>query len=670
MSNLLEALKKAQAEKLSFNGDEDQSPQQEKQTKTSTIAEEDLVLLLNKTDEAKINKTVSLDDSEPKLTQKTDIERSMEATSNPERDLNRDELNNQAQTEDEITNLTFDQNTPSFSLSFLEEGPAGKNDQDSSIEVSELEKPSSMEELHLTSLADEVLDESAMETTEPTAKSKKTSHQGLETPELQLKAEENLETAPVDQTEEVPQKEVEEAEKEDVKKVENIAQQLDLSTDEPVKEERLNAHNKESMDNEQKTTQTSNQTNKQESDSSYDWSLSQIPGFEMETKSSNSDNNQNNKDNKNNESEESKNYVSLLQKSQQMKPGKKRGPLNKALLFLLFAITILLMVAYFVWEYLKNIQTQTNLEVMTYQNKLNEIASETKVKAPVAMPNNQKTNVSASTPLQEATPTKKVIPSQQQAKGKSTPEKPKVIKNKKIESKAKIIKQEPLSKTPQIKKENQKTTKNLSNAQEQVQIQSKTEKDLRLQAYEAFQQGDYAQSQQLYRKAALKYPRDINVWLGLGATSLALGENEAALKYYQQALKLGSTNFDANKAVAMLTSQKDQNWLMQVKNLWLSAPNDPDINFMLGSYYAQKEDWLQAKKYFKAAASISPNAPEIVLNYAVALDHLGDYVEAIRYYQKALALKSYQDSLISQESIKKRIQLLQQFLAKTSKESQ
>ena len=669
MSVLLEALKKAQAEKQSTNGDEDQSIQQEKQTEASMITEEDLALLLNNTDDSKKNQTLEVDDSEPKLTQTTNLERSTEAASNREHDQNRDQLNHQAQTENDATDLTSDQDTPSLSLSLLEENPTEKTDSDSSLEASDLEKPSSsMEALHLTALADEVLDESALETT---SKDKKPSDQEPLTTEFQLKAEENREAAPVNRILEAPQKDVEETEKADVKKAENVTQQLELSTDVSAKEEALNAHNKKpSTDNEQKTTQTSNQTHKQESDSSYDWSLSQIPGFEMEAQSSNLDNHQNNKDNKNKESEESKNYVSLLQKSQQMKSGKKSGSFSKTLLFLMFAITILLMAAYFAWEYLKIVQTQTNLEVMAYQNKLNKIASETKVKAPVTMPNNQKNNISALTPLQESAPTKKAHSVQPQTKGKNAPEKSKVIKHKKAASKTKVIKHKPLSKTPQIKKENQKTTKNFSNAQNQVQIQSKAEKDLRLQAYEAFQQGDYAQSQQLYRKAALKYPRDIHVWLGLGATSLALGEKEAAFKYYQQALKLDQTNFNANKAVAMLTSQKDQNWLRQVKNLWLSAPKDPDINFMLGSYYAQKEDWLQAEKYFKAAASISPNASEIVLNYAVALDHLGNYAEAIRYYQKVLALKNTQDSLNSQESIKKRIQLLQQFLAKTSKESQ
>ncbi|HID71165.1 MAG TPA: tetratricopeptide repeat protein, partial [Thermoplasmata archaeon] len=88
----------------------------------------------------------------------------------------------------------------------------------------------------------------------------------------------------------------------------------------------------------------------------------------------------------------------------------------------------------------------------------------------------------------------------------------------------------------------------------------------------------------------------------------------------------------------MLTPNKDSQWEAQVKNLLLQQPNDSDLNFMLGSYYAKQKDWLKAESFFKKASALSSQSAEILLNYAVSLDHLGRYALARQYYQKTLAV--------------------------------
>ena len=193
-------------------------------------------------------------------------------------------------------------------------------------------------------------------------------------------------------------------------------------------------------------------------------------------------------------------------------------------------------------------------------------------------------------------------------------------------------------------------------------VTSPPQKDLRLQAFEAYKKGDYAKAQELYRQAVLQHPHDLNIWLGLGATSLALGEKEVALKYYRQALKMAPDNLSALKAVLMLTSSYNGRWLQQIKVLSNQLPTDPDIHFMEGNYYANHNDWLLAHKAYQQAVRYAPNSADILLNDAISLDHLGAYAKARDLYRKTLVLGDHHLSKTTVQGIKNRLQQLELFL--------
>lgn len=398
------------------------------------------------------------------------------------------------------------------------------------------------------------------------------------------------------------------------------------------------------------------------SDASYDWSLSQIPGFDVDSDVSGSEVNK---------ARECKNFVSLFKKSQQSKPDyqKKKGRLKKWLMFAVTAPVFLALAGYFGWEYSKILQTEVSSEVVDYQNKLERIQHEISEKLEIRSQEENTKSVAVKSAAEDNSSKNKVaLAADSSSMAKSTQAKsplplqqePKPI----VQARSELAKQQSRQQETSAKKV-EHGIKSTSKPSTGVQIQSQIEKDLRLQAFEAFEKGEYAKAQQLYRSAALKHPKDINVWLGLGASSLALGEQDAALKYYRQALKQEPSNTDALKAVAMLIPKKDQNWVTQVITLHAQRPNDPDINFMLGSYYSKQGDWLQAEKYLKKAVALSSSSAEILLNYAVSLDQLGRYSMAKDYYQKALAVANGQLSSATLKSIKNRIQLLEQFLLKT-----
>ncbi|GEM_PF-5816027 len=427
------------------------------------------------------------------------------------------------------------------------------------------------------------------------------------------------------------------------------------------------------------------------SSESYDWSLSQIPGFQSEGDLPEEKESQ--------KAKSGQKFIGLFKKGKKKKNTPSSGRLKKWLLFLSTAPVLLGAAAYFGMQYAVIMDSEVSSEVVPYQQKLLEVRRETSeihqkapkesvvqstvIKKTLVDTKQNALPVLSKTKLQQSMASSSSDSGQQSARKVDKSNSDNVALKTSVTASHKnnheqAVKQRALSAQPFPKRRGIQKVKSSFLAHSSTptvrkhQLHSSTgrlkvvtsppQKDLRLQAFEAYKKGDYVKAQELYRQAVLQHPHDLNIWLGLGATSLALGEKEVALKYYRQALKMAPDNLSALKAVLMLTSSHNGRWLQQIKALSHQLPTDPDIHFMEGNYYANQNDWLLAQKAYQQAVKYAPNSADILLNYAISLDHLGAYAKARDMYRKTLALGDRHLSKTTVQGIKNRLQQLEAFL--------
>jgi tetratricopeptide (TPR) repeat protein len=68
-------------------------------------------------------------------------------------------------------------------------------------------------------------------------------------------------------------------------------------------------------------------------------------------------------------------------------------------------------------------------------------------------------------------------------------------------------------------------------------------------------------------------------------------------------------------------------------------PRNPDIQFDLGTYYAQQGDWTNAASCFSNSIVMEPDFATAQRNYGDALASLGRFAEAVPHYREALRLQ-------------------------------
>jgi type IV pilus assembly protein PilF len=72
-------------------------------------------------------------------------------------------------------------------------------------------------------------------------------------------------------------------------------------------------------------------------------------------------------------------------------------------------------------------------------------------------------------------------------------------------------------------------------------------------------------------------------------------------------------------------------------------PTSGNVNYALGVYYQRVSDLKSAQKYFRNALSEEPNNPLYLNAFGAFLCEKGDYTEAGKTFQKAIAIPTYSD---------------------------
>jgi Flp pilus assembly protein TadD len=174
-----------------------------------------------------------------------------------------------------------------------------------------------------------------------------------------------------------------------------------------------------------------------------------------------------------------------------------------------------------------------------------------------------------------------------------------------------------------------------------VTIQRKVETDTAtpalLNAYQAYQHGDYVTAAQGYRQVLGNDAHNRDALLGLAAIAQQQGQDEAALNYYRQLLVLNPRDPVALTAL-MAFSPDEGNTESRLKSLLADQPRSGALHFALGNYYADISSWGDAQQSYFSAHTLEPANAQFTFNLAVSLDHLGQRKLAAQYYQQALQL--------------------------------
>jgi tetratricopeptide (TPR) repeat protein len=157
-------------------------------------------------------------------------------------------------------------------------------------------------------------------------------------------------------------------------------------------------------------------------------------------------------------------------------------------------------------------------------------------------------------------------------------------------------------------------------------------------AYEALQQGDYANSRTLYSEVLADDPRSIDALLGMAAIAWKQGRAEEASRHYARVLELDPRNTYAQAGlISMLGSTDRVAAESRLKQLIGREPSG-FLYFTLGNLYAEQGAWPAAQQAYFQAYQFQPDNADYAFNLAVGLEHLGQPNLALDYYRKALDL--------------------------------
>ncbi|MDO8991079.1 MAG: hypothetical protein Q7U91_15755 [Sideroxyarcus sp.] len=158
-----------------------------------------------------------------------------------------------------------------------------------------------------------------------------------------------------------------------------------------------------------------------------------------------------------------------------------------------------------------------------------------------------------------------------------------------------------------------------------------------LDAWQAYQRGDYVTATQGYRMVLGKNAHNRDALLGLAAIAQQQGNDESAQHYYRQLLVLDPRDPVAQSAL-MTYAPDSGNTESRLKQMLADQPRSGALHFALGNFYVEQSAWSEAQQYYFNALTLEPSNAQFAFNLAVSLDHLGQRKLAAQYYQQAVQL--------------------------------
>lgn len=180
-----------------------------------------------------------------------------------------------------------------------------------------------------------------------------------------------------------------------------------------------------------------------------------------------------------------------------------------------------------------------------------------------------------------------------------------------------------------------------------------------MRAYEAYNAGNDAEAQKLYKQVLQHDVRNVDALLGLGAIAQRQGRVADANGWFGKVLEVEPRNSIAQAAMLdSATQSNDINNETHLKNMLAKQPDDANLYVELGNYYAAQNQWSSAQQAYFDAYRLRANADN-ALNLAVSLDQMGKPKLALPYYQRALELAKTGSNSIDKAVLEARIAAIQ-----------
>lgn len=203
-----------------------------------------------------------------------------------------------------------------------------------------------------------------------------------------------------------------------------------------------------------------------------------------------------------------------------------------------------------------------------------------------------------------------------------------------------------------------------------IHIQQSSREDpidsLIMNAYSAFQRGQYEQAETLYQQVLAQEPSNRDANLGLAAIALKQQRYEYARQKYLALLQFNPKDSLAIAGLSSINQGSLQNLddavlsESQLKFMLKEQPDAAHLYFALGSLYAGKNQWPQAQSAYFSAWSADSNNADYAFNLAVSLDHINQSQQALQYYQLSLKLTRNSSANFSLAQVQQRINSLQE----------
>ncbi len=178
--------------------------------------------------------------------------------------------------------------------------------------------------------------------------------------------------------------------------------------------------------------------------------------------------------------------------------------------------------------------------------------------------------------------------------------------------------------------------------------------------YKAYLHGDIKTAKEAYAEALGNEPYQRDALLGAAAVAVREGRQNDALVYYQQRLARDPKDEFAQAGVIALSANGGSNTALEseLNQLLREYPDATHLHFLKGSLSANRQDWPSAQSAFFEAWQRDNRNPDLAFNLAVALDHLRQPKEALKFYQNAHKLSSTRQASFSADVLQQRITVL------------
>lgn len=179
--------------------------------------------------------------------------------------------------------------------------------------------------------------------------------------------------------------------------------------------------------------------------------------------------------------------------------------------------------------------------------------------------------------------------------------------------------------------------------------------------YSAYTQGDLRTAAGQYQIALNLDPINRDALLGNGAIAMAQRRYQDALGFYQQVLERTPRDEYAHSGIVAIAGvqQISPELMSKVNTLLQNYPQSAHLHFLKGALNAAQYQWRAAQTAFFNAWSLAPQRGDYAYNLAIALDHIRQPQEALRFYKTALSPDMHTPIPLDITAIQKRIAQLE-----------